>query len=286
MNLETYMTLLAIEELGSFSLVAKRQNMTLSAVSMQMKTLERELDVQIFDRTMRPPRLTPIGRDLAQCARRMISAHDDLVALTRSGGALRGLYKIGFIATASVRLLPDFLRTAREQAAEAHFLIETGLSETLQSRVATGQLDAAVITRSGTDNARLDYVMIRREDLVYALPARYGGMDIEACMAALPFIQFMPNSGIGRLVSRHLAAQGHAQRGTMILDSVEAIMECVIAGIGLTMLPRPDVERYAKGAVDIATAGTKPLQREISIVTAKGSIANQQMEAFQDLFAA
>jgi DNA-binding transcriptional LysR family regulator len=284
MNIESYRTLLAIEELGSFSLVARRQNMTLSAVSMQMKTLERELDVQIFDRTMRPPRLTPLGRDLAKGARRIISAQDELIALTRAGGALRGKYRIGFIATASVRLLPGFLAKARGQAVEAEFMIETGLSETLQNRVASGQLDAAVVTRSGVDNPQLIYSTICREDLVFALPARYGGKDAEVCMAELPFILFTPNSGIGRLVSRHLAVQGHVPCGTMILDSVEAIMECVNAGIGVTILPKPDVERYAKGAVEMAVAGAEPLRREISIVTTRGGIVSQQIEAFLDLF--
>lgn len=259
--------------------------MTLSAVSMQMKTLERELDVQIFDRTMRPPRLTPLGRDLAQSARRIISAQDELIALARARGALRGTYRIGFIATASVRLLPGFLARAQKQAVEAQFMIETGLSETLQDRVAAGQLDAAVVTRSGVDSPKLTYAAIRREDLVYALPARYGRKEIEVCMAELPFILFIPNSGIGRLVSNHLAAQGYAPRGMMILDSVEAIMECVLAGIGMTILPRPDVERYAKGAVDIAATGPRPLQREISIATIRGSIADQQLEALLDLFA-
>lgn len=284
MNLESYRTLLAIEELGSFSVVAKQLNMTLSAVSMQMKALERELGVQIFDRTMRPPQLTPLGRDLAQSARRIVSAQDELIALTRTGGALRGKYRIGFIVTASVRLLPAFLARAREQATEAKFIIETGLSETLQNRVATGQLDAAIVTRSGVDNPKLIYSTICTEELVYALPAEYAGMDLETCMNELPFVLFMPNSGIGRLVSGHLTAQGYPQRGTMILDSVEAIVECVNAGIGLTILPRPDVERYAKGSVVIATTGPEPLEREVSIVTAKGSTADQQIDDFLDLF--
>lgn len=286
MNLESYRTLLAIEELGSFSVVARRLNMTLSAVSMQMKALERDLDVQIFDRTMRPPQLTPLGRDLAQSARKIVSAQDELLALTRVGGALRGTYHIGFIVTASVRLLPTFLAKARARAAAASFVIETGLSETLQNRVATGQLDAAVVTRSGADNPKLCYSTIRTEELVYALPADYAELDIDACMKELPFVLFMPNSGIGRLVSSHLTGRGYPQRGTMILDSVEAIVECVNSGIGLTILPRPDVERYADDGVVIAATGSPPLQREVSIVTTKGSVADQQIDAFHDLFTA
>jgi DNA-binding transcriptional LysR family regulator len=158
------------------------------------------------------------------------------------------------------------------------------LSETLQGRVATGELDAAVITRSGIDDPKLAYSTLRLEDLVYALPA--GHEDVETCMAELPFIQFTPNSGIGRLVSSHLASEGYGERSTMILDSVEAIMECVVAGIGLTILPRPDIERYARKSIKIAGTGPKPLRREISLVTANGGIAHQQVEAFLDLFTA
>jgi len=285
MSLQAYRTLSAIAGTGSFSRVAEHLNMTLSAVSMQMKALERDLDVEIFVRSVRPPRLTPLGREIAERAGRITAAQDALVAVTRGEGPLRGAYRIGFYATASVRLLPGFLARTRDRAPEAQFTIETGLSETLQDRVGAGQLDAAVVTRSGSDNSKLTSSTIRSEELVYALPAGYGAEDVERCMADLAFILFMPYSGIGKLVSSHLASHGLVSRQTMILDSVEASMECVNAGIGLTILPRPDVERYRRKGVTVAETGSASFRREVSLVTAKGSVADGQREEFLALFA-
>jgi len=283
MNLQAYRTLIALDEIGSFSRVAEQGSMTPSTVSMQMKALERSLDVQVFDRSVRPPRLTPLGRLLADRARRIVAEQDALLALSQTKGVLKGRYRIGFIATASVRLLPDFLAKARKNFPDAEFTIETGLSETLQDRVCTGQLDAAIVTRSDANNPKLTYATIRTEDLVYALPSGYAGEGIDVCMDDLAFILFAPQSGIGRLISSHLLSQGHPPRKTMVLDSVEAIMECVNAGIGFTILPRPDIDRYAGKGIGIVPVDPAPFHREVSIITAKGTIADQQADALYGL---
>jgi len=284
MNLQSYRSLIAIAELESFSEVAKRRNMTLSSLSMQMKALERDLGVQIFDRAVRPPCLTPLGRAIAERSRRIVAEQDALIALARTDEILQGSYRIGFIATASVRLLPGFLSHAAKSANEAKFKIETGLSDSLQNKVAKRQLDAAVVTRSDADLPNLTYTNIRTEELVYALPEDLEGKTLKACFAHRPFILFTPNSGIGRLVSNDLLTRQYRPATTMILDSVEAIMECVNAGIGFTALPRPDVERYGHKTIRIVKAKGRSLKREIALVTAHGSLADQQVKVLAGLF--
>lgn len=285
MNLQLYKTLIAIAELGSFSQAAKRLNMTLSAVSMQMKVLERDLGVQIFDRAVRPPSLTPMGRGIADSSRRVLAEQDKLIDLTqRKDAVLQGDYRVGFIATASVRLLPGFLAQATKQAPHVTFTVTTGLSESLQRRVADRQLDAAVVTRSDADLPNLTYADLRTEDLVYALPKGLRGQKIERCFQQWPFILFTPNSGIGRLVSNHLVNREFRPASTMILDSVEAIMECVNADIGFTALPRPDVERYAANDVDIVPMGGKSPTRKIALAIAQNTLADEEVSAMAELF--
>ena len=55
-------TLLKIKQVQSFAMTAEHLNMTLSAVSMQMKTLEQQLGVSLFDRQFRPPQTDSNGR--------------------------------------------------------------------------------------------------------------------------------------------------------------------------------------------------------------------------------
>jgi len=285
MNLQSYQTLIAIAEQESFSQAAKRLNMTLSAVSMQMKALERDLGVEIFDRSVRPPSLTPMGRGLAEASRRVIDEQKKLVDLTRrQDTVLQGEYRVGFIATASVRLLPHFLVKSAKQVPHVKFTVTTGLSENLQRRVAERQLDAAIVTRSDVDLSSLNYTNLRTEDLVYALPSDLEGQKIKQCFEQRPFILFTPNSGIGRLVSNHLVRRGIKPSDTMILDSVEAIMECVNANIGFTALPRPDVERYAAPAIQIVPMEGKAPTRKTALATAHTALSEEEVSALADLF--
>ena len=57
----TLYTLIAIADCGSFAEAGNRIGLSLSAVSMQVRALEEELEIAIFDRSRRPPVLTDAG---------------------------------------------------------------------------------------------------------------------------------------------------------------------------------------------------------------------------------
>ncbi|MEO1331766.1 MAG: LysR family transcriptional regulator, partial [Pseudomonadota bacterium] len=148
MNLRALRTLIEIDRAGSFALAADQLGLTLSAVSVQMKTLEAELGFALFDRTRRPPALTPDGRLAATRARAALREVESIRGIADASGALRGTFRIGFVGTASVRLMPGFLARAAEAYPEARILVASGLSESLIERVRAGELDAAVVTET------------------------------------------------------------------------------------------------------------------------------------------
>lgn len=284
MNTRLLRTLASIAETGSFVRTAERRNMTLSAVSMQMKSLEAELGVALFDRRFRPPKLTARGRAAVAEARRVLAAEDALVAACAGEGGLRGMFRIGFVLTASVRLLPGFMAAARARAPAARFQAETGLSEDLAERVRAGDLDAAVLTRSAPGEPTLNLAALAREEIVFAIPARAVAHDLSRLMEEMDFLQFMPRTGIGRLIAGRLEADGLAPRRTVVLDGIEAIMECVRAGLGFTALPKPDIERYGRGEITLRAMPT-PLWRELSLATLPGSATDRAAAELRALFA-
>lgn len=253
-------TLVTIARTGSFQRAANELNMTLSAVSMQMKTLEQTLGVSLFDRSTRPPQLTPLGREVELAARDVLSAEETMTALVARPGRLSGIYHIGFVPTASVRVAPAMLLRARQAHPNARFEMTTGLSDDLTHRVNAGELDAAVVT--GSVDAE-DQTVIAEEEIVWALPADHERSPIERCLEELPFIQFIPATGIGSLIDAHLTRAGQAAKEVIVIDSVEAVMECVCAGLGFTALPKPDVERYGAGVVAMRSLSDPPLLRRL-----------------------
>ncbi|SOH94960.1 DNA-binding transcriptional regulator, LysR family [Monaibacterium marinum] len=266
MNLRALETLVQILTVPSFSAVAQIRNMTLSAVSMQMKALEAELGVELFDRQSRPPRLTPLGRQVALQSRGILEARDTVTTLCQRGEKLVGQFLIGFIQTASVRILPGFLEAARREAAGASFQFSAGLSETLSDFVAEGRLDAAVVTQVDPMPAHLCVQRLATEEMVMALPATHADADQVQLEAQLPFIRFRPSTGIGRLISASLS-QVSAQPQQIILDSIEGTLECVKRGLGYTVLPRPDVERYCDAQMVIRTVSDLYPSRDLVLVT-------------------
>ena len=78
MSIRHLRTLLAIAERGSFAAAARDIHLTESAVSMQMKALEEELGLALFDRSKRPPVLTEAGRALLPEAKELVGGYERL----------------------------------------------------------------------------------------------------------------------------------------------------------------------------------------------------------------
>lgn len=283
MNLRSLRTLVEIDEVGSFAVAANHLGLTLSAVSLQMKALEADLQLALFDRTHRPPAMTPLARQVARNARTILAEVTRLRAIASEPGVLRGDYRIGFVGTASVRLMPRFLAKASREQPLARFLVESGLSSALAEKVRTGTLDAAVIT--ATPDSRNDalFVPLQTEDFVVAMPERLQGCSLENCAAQLPLIQFTPTTGIGMLVADYLAERRVKATASLELDSVEAVMGCVNAGVGFAILPEPDAARYAK-AVSLQRLDGKGLQRILGLAVGQAGPVAGQISALAELF--
>lgn len=270
MQTRAYHTLVTISEVGSFAETARRLNMTLSAVSMQMKALEQQLDVALFDRSQRPPRLTVQGREIAARARDIVSAERDLLKACQPAAALRGTFHVGFVLTASVRLLPGFLAATAQAFPDARFEVETGLSADLEARIQRGQLDAAVLTVAAPREDIFEHAVLRTEALVYALPETHRGRSVAWLLEHLTFLHFAPSSGIGHLIAGHLATLPGPPARTILLDGMEAIVECVSQGLGFTILPEPDVARYAGPSIAIRPVGGAGLSRDLALIARRG----------------
>lgn len=277
-------SLLKISKVGSFLNASEQLNMTLSALSMQMKALEAELGVQLFDRSVRPPRLTPVGRSVVDKAGAIVAREDALLELCAPGDDLIGKFRVGFVTSAAARLLPGFLKNTQRHLRHASFTFETGLSKTLQDRVLAGSLDAAVVTGTTGRPHALTELELRREPFVFAAHRKIASAGLNAMIAGHAFFHFMPQTGIGQLIADAMAPIDRPVGApTVVLDNLEAIMGCVKAGLGFTLLPAPDVTRYADGDLT-EFAGPADIHRALVLVTRSGDFAGRRLDLLRAQF--
>ncbi len=277
MQTRSLRTLIRVSNVGSFAKAAEQQNMTLSALSMQMKALEAELGVDLFDRTVRPPRLTPIGRSVVEATIPLLQHEDSLLKICRPTDTLVGHFRIGFVTTAAVRLLPNFLNNAKRQTPQATFSFETGLSKVLQEKVVSGQLDAALLTDAEGVPDTLAEKVLREEPFAFAAHKKLLKDGLAGLLNAQPFFHFMPDTGIGKLIAgemlKHKRPKGSE---TIVLDNLEAIMECVSAGLGFTLLPVPDVLRYRSDDVKSICLPQSSARKLVLATVRKGALAGSE----------
>jgi DNA-binding transcriptional LysR family regulator len=260
-------TLLAIHDAGSFKKAAERLNMTLSAVSIQMKELEAIYGIALFDRSFRPPALTSAGLQLVAASRGIVTAFDDLPLLLRSGPALSGSLSLGFVATASIRLLPEAVRHLSVRFPALELRVESALSTELAERVGRGDLDAAVVTETRELHRNCAVSRLVDDPLVLVASRAERRRLTPDLLRHKPFIRFQARSGVGRIVDEFLLDRAFEIRQTMTLDSLEAIVELVASDLGVTIIPLPEAQRYGRGRVRWTALRGHGLSRSLALIT-------------------
>ena len=278
-------TLLEISQVGSFARAAQALNMTLSAVSMQIKALEQELGVDLFDRSFRPPKMTPEGRAVCRHAVQIVATERALKQECAVKGEPFGTVHMGFVMTASVRLLPTFLLNAKRRYPKIAWEISNGLSEGLEAEVLAGRLDGAVVTASEEPKAGLHYTVLRREPLRFAIPSELADVSMDIVETRLPFLHFAPASGVGKLIAKHARRHRYTAGQTIVLENIEGIMQCVNKGVGFSLLPLPDIERYRSDGTEVrAMPGGEGLAREIVLAVREDARQTLNSSALVSLF--
>jgi DNA-binding transcriptional LysR family regulator len=157
---ELLRTFVAAAAARTFSEAARRRFVTVSAVSQQVKTLEVQLGVPLFDRLGRRVRLTDAGRDL-QAALQTQFAHieEALEAAASARGLVRGRLTLGAPRTFGRFWLRPRLPPLLRQHPELRVTVQFDVPSVLERRLADGALDLAILVREpelpGIDSAPL-----------------------------------------------------------------------------------------------------------------------------------
>lgn len=266
-HLKTFVT---VAETGSFSAAAERLFVTQSAVSMQIKALEEEWGVTLFDRTARPPILNRRGWTLVDRAKDLVERYDLLKASAATATSeLVGTVRVGVVPSAATILLPEVMVKLRKSHPGLTILAESGLSTELLFKVGQGRLDAAVITGPDRLESGMAAEVIRTEELMLFAHPDLVLPDAGEMLAARPFIRFSSAIGIGRIVDEALRARGFTKLNTVMeLDSFEAILAMVELKLGIAILSEYSTSRRARGKLARLSLDP-PITRNLELVAKK-----------------
>lgn len=267
MSLRTLQILTAIARKGSFAAAADHLGLTQSAVSLQIKNLEEELEVQLFERSGRSPKLNASGRLVLERAREILAIYDGIKDELTPSGMIRGVLTLGVVPTVLTGPLPPVLGRLRKRYEDLHVKLQSGLSAELVRQVEEGNLDAALTTEPPyTVLPPYEWQEYDVEPFFVVAPKNTEATSVERLFELFPFVRFDKTAWAGRLVDGQLLALGIRPRDVMEFDSLEAALSLVEQGLGIAVVPLNKRRLKQAGKhFSLTRFGTPQLTRQVGM---------------------
>lgn len=249
MELKWLEDLVAVVEKGHFARAADARNITQSAFSRRIKSLEIWAGTELLDRTQHPVSLTPAGRDFLPYARDIIRLSYSAKNVTSGIGArVENSITIACLHTLALKFIPTLICDLRTSLGglEASVVAETRTVEEYLEGLANGTSDLFVCYRHDAFPFNIDSASFPRVDigqdrvLPYATVDVLEGADFNSEKGPpIPYLEYMGTSFLSRVVAtilRQVPFRGRLHsvyRATL----AESLCNAAISGLGLTWLP-------------------------------------------------
>src|SRR5438105_4463316 len=137
--------LVQFAEAGSVVRAAARLHRTPSAVTRQVQRLEAALGAELLDRTVKPPRLSPLGVRVVEQSRDVLRRVHDLKALAAKDAEPTGLFRIGVSHTLADGSLVDPVQALAKRFPRVRLRLTSALASELIGKMRAGELDLAAV---------------------------------------------------------------------------------------------------------------------------------------------
>ncbi len=277
----------------NFSRAAEELLLTQPAVTQQIKALEDELGIALFDRRGRRIQLADGGKTLLPYAERMKALADEAVeALAAVQGERGGGLALGASQTIAHYVLPLLVASFRRHHPKVQVTVRSGNTDAMLEALLAGDVQLALIEGpEGRNDLHIEPFM--RDHLVLVVPAQHpwaGQEVLPAMIQTEPLLLREFGSGSRRVVEQALAAQGVRTKDlqiSMVLDSTEGLLNAVEAGLGVTFVSHWAVRnQLALGSLKLAYAKQLDLSRAFSLARLSGPEPKGTVEAFCTLLLA
>lgn len=282
MSIRLLRTLVAVADNHTFSAAADAVFITHAAVSQQMRTLEAELSIALFDRSHRTPELTPMGLAVVARARQLIADYDNLVPAVLGDDGLRGEVVLGAVPTTLVGLAPLSMSILRARYPELRVRIIPALTSALLSGLERGTYDVALISKPQLMPQGMNYLEVAREPLQVIAGSEVEEMDPVTILNNQPFIRFNRDAVVGTQIEAWLQANKIRVSETMELENLEAISSMVHANLGVSIVPRSCVANAYAVPLTWLPLNPEPPMRRLGLAYRKEHPKHRVIEEMHD----
>ncbi len=269
MNLRDLRYLVALADHKHFGRAAAASFVSQPTLSTQLKKLEEELGVTLIERAPRRVMLTPIGREIADRARRIVAEVEQLKeSARRTLDPEAGTVRLGLFPTLAPYLLPHVVPAIRSQLPRLELLLVEEKSDALLRLLREGRLDAAILALPLRDE-QLHIESLFEEPFLLAVPRSHG-----LAKRSQLRLEEIANENLLLLEDGHCMRDqaldvcqlsGAIEKPGFRATSLETLRQMVAANVGITLLPALSVQPPV------------PPQSEVHLLTFRGRAPSRRI---------
>jgi DNA-binding transcriptional LysR family regulator len=278
----------AVVERRSFSQAAEQLGVTQPAVSLQIRSLEKRLGLQLLDRSGRRVEPTDAGRRLYRSAQRVLAAEEQLLSELGEEveGELAGRLEIGASTGPGGIVLPVVLAEFQQRHPGVHVALAVSDTQRVVEQVARRELELGVVGAARRHRGVV-FEPFFRDEVVLAVPRghRFAGQRVTLEeLKHEPLVLMQEGAGVRQVIDDELREAGVRLRDLDVrleLGLQESARSAVIAGFGVTFISRSAIEAdVAAGTLAVAQVEGLEPSREISLVRSAGRAETRVAQAF------
>jgi DNA-binding transcriptional LysR family regulator len=227
----------AVARQGSMNRAAAELHMVQSNVTARIRVLEDQVGTALFERSSRGVVLTAAGRRLLPYAARLAALLNEAQEAARDDGTPRGFLRVGSLETTAALRLPPILSAYAQAYPDVGLVVTAGASAGLIADVLEHRLDGAFVAGPVQHPDLIEEMVFREELMLVTAPALRHLNDLDR-QRELKIIVFRRGCSYRQRLENLLAQRGIQTAQPLEFGSLETIVGCVAAGVGITLLPK------------------------------------------------
>ena len=275
MNLNQVQIFCAVAKHLSYSMAAEELFISQPAVSQQVKGLERQLNVKLFERVGNKLFLTEAGEAVLPHCQAMLTTRAEMEqTLAMLRGSARGRLALGANTTGGMYVAPAIARAFRDLSPDVEATLQIETTTRILERVMQNMIDVAIVTGPVEDRRFVIRDLCDDEVCLIVSPSHpfaTRGAVSAAEVAAEDFAVPEPGSRTRMLIEQAFLERGYRLRVTMQLPGTEAVKKAVEANLAVGMVSRYAIPREVSlGALNRIPIDGLVIERPIHILHRKG----------------
>jgi LysR family transcriptional regulator, cell division regulator len=277
------LTFSTVARTGGITRAAAELNTVQSNVTQRVKALESEIGTALFERHSRGMTLTGAGRRLLPYAQRIAALSREAAIAARDDGEPKGPLSIGSMETTAAVRLPSLLAEFHRRFPAVRLTLRTATTADLVAAVLDGALDGAFVA-GPIEHAELRSTLAFTEELVLVSARRW--TSLANLRAGTPesgptALVFRTGCTYRQRLEQVLSELGWPSAARLELGTLDGMIGCVAADMGVTLLPRAVVERSDQnGNVSIHSLSASRSQVDTLFIQRSGARQYSALQSF------